>query len=292
MNRLIAVLLCLLFCVPVPASGEKPGRAGRESRTIIEEAVTFRGRYGSEADEQVRMLLQELETADPGAALRWRYILDLWKSVLSDPDIHENVLPDGLPDTDELCIVALGYQLKPDGAMRDELISRLEVVLRCAEKYPNALIACTGGPTAAGNDLATEAVRMADWLEEHGVSRERLIVEDRSLTTAQNAINTVRILTGKYPQVRQLAIVSSDYHIATGVLLFEAEAILRAEKTDPESRLHVVSNAACKVPSGSLSRMFQAGALIELSGDYYTACEIYFETYDIPELPAARTDGG
>ena len=26
-------------------------------------------------------------------------------------------------------------------------------------------------------------------------------------------------------------------------------------------------------------RMFQAGALIELSGDYYTACEIYFETY-------------
>ena len=63
MNRLIAVLLCLLFCVPVPASGEKPGRAGRESRTIIEEAVTFRGRYGSEADEQVRMLLQELETA-------------------------------------------------------------------------------------------------------------------------------------------------------------------------------------------------------------------------------------
>ena len=65
-----------------------------------------------------------------------------------------------------------------------------------------------------------------------------------------------------------------------------------AEKTDPESRLRVVSNAACKVPSGSLSRMFQAGALIELSGDYYTACEIYFETYDIPELPAAQTDGG
>ena len=127
---------------------------------------------------------------------------------------------------------------------------------------------------------------MADWLEEHGVPRDRLIVEERSMTTAQNAIYTVQILERKYPQVRQLAIVSSDYHIATGVLLFESEAILRAEEAGAE-KLHVVSNAAYKAPAGSLSRMFQAGALIELSGDYYTASEIYFETYDLPELPAA-----
>ena len=230
MNRLIILLLCLLICAPLQASGEKQENAGRSSRTIIEEAVTFYGRYGSEADQQVSLLLQELETADPDAALRWRSILELWKSVLHEPAIHEDVLPDDLPDTDELCIVALGYQLKPDGSMRDELISRLKVVLRCAEKYPNAYIACTGGPTAVSNDLATEAVRMADWLEEHGVSRKRLIVEDRSLTTAQNAIFTLRILREKFPQIHQLAIVTSDYHIATGVLLFETEAILRAEK--------------------------------------------------------------
>ena len=31
--------------------------------------------------------------------------------------------------------------------------------------------------------------------------------------------------------------------------------------------------------------MFQAGALIELSGDVKTAFEIYYETYDIHELP-------
>jgi len=34
-----------------------------------------------------------------------------------------------------------------------------------------------------------------------------------------------------------------------------------------------------------LSTMFQAGALIELSGDVDTAFEIYYETYDIHELP-------
>ena len=35
----------------------------------------------------------------------------------------------------------------------------------------------------------------------------------------------------------------------------------------------------------TLSPMFQAGALIELSGDVETAFEIYYDTYDIHELP-------
>ena len=32
--------------------------------------------------------------------------------------------------------------------------------------------------------------------------------------------------------------------------------------------------------------MFQAGALVELSGDEDMAYEIYYETYDIHELPS------
>ena len=120
---------------------------------------------------------------------------------------------------------------------------------------------------------------MAEWLESQGVNPSRIIVEDHSLTTAQNAIYTFDILNEQYPQVRQIAIISSDYHIATGTLLFGAEAILRS------SDIEVVSNAAWQAPSGTLSTMFQAGALIELSGDVKTAFEIYYDTYDIHELP-------
>ena len=36
--------------------------------------------------------------------------------------------------------------------------------------------------------------------------------------------------------------------------------------------------------------MFQAGALIELSGDEETAFAIYYDTYDIHELPALSAD--
>ena len=283
--RILCVLLILsVVCV---CAGCGTAEEKRDRREIVEEMVVDYGSYGSEADGQIKALLKELRSVDADAAERWESIMTLWKTANTDLTIYEGVLPDGLSDTDELCIVALGFQLNPDGSIRDELRERLTVVKACAEKYPRAWIVCTGGGTAAENASATEAGKMAEWLIENGISAERIIVEDRSLTTAQNAVYTYDILTERYPQVKQLAIVSSDYHIATGTLLFEAEAILRAEKAGAQT-MRVVSNAAWKAPSGSLSSMFQAGALIELSGDMDTAFEIYYETYDIHELPPLR----
>ena len=258
--------------------------AKRSASEIIEELAVYYGTYGEKADRKVQDLLKELRLVSTDEALRWEKIMELWASA-EKQTLNYDLLPDGLPDTDELCLVVLGFQLNPDGSMREELIHRLETALACAEKYPNALIVCTGGGTASENSSVTEAGAMADWLRDQGVPDGRIIVEDRSLTTAQNAINTYDILTRQYPRVRQLAIISSDYHIATGTLLFEGEAILRAEKAGQES-MHVVSNAAWKAPSGTLSAMFQAGALIELSGDVETAFKIYYEEYDIHELPS------
>ena len=291
--RLISfvLVLCTLCCLsgcggaetaaPEPEATPDPARGARE---ITEELAVDYGQYGEAADARVEALLEELCTADADAGARWERVMRLWRSVSDDLPVHYDVLPDGLPGTDALCIVVLGFQLNPDGSMRDELIERLKVALRSAEKYPNALIVCTGGGTAAQNASVTEAGRMAEWLAESGIARERIIVEDRSLTTAQNALYTFDILLRQYPQVKQLAIVSSDYHIATGTLLFGAESIFLAEQPDGDT-IPVVSNAAYRAPSGSLSAMFQAGALIELSGDRDTAFEIYFDTYDIHSLP-------
>ena len=278
MKKLLLVFLALLFIIPAEAE------EARTAQDIVEELVVYYGTYGEEAVSRVDLLLEELETVDADKAARWRSIMDLWQSVNSDLTVNDGILPDGLPDTDELGIVVLGFQLNPDGSMKDELIERLKVVLHSAKKYPNALVICTGGGTASENPSATEAGKMAEWLTENGIDQERIIVEDQSLTTAQNAVFSLDILEERYPQVSSLAIVSSDYHIATGVLLFGAEATLRAEAAGKES-MTILSNAAWKAPSGTLSTMFQAGALIELSGDVETAFDIYYETYDIHELP-------
>lgn len=274
-RRLVLLLAALMLTVPACAEGN------RTAQDVIEEMVVYYGTYGDAARPQINALLGELEGLDADKAAKWGQIMEMWQSLGNGIEINDGILPDGLPDTDELCLIALGFQLNPDGSMRDELVERLHVLLASAEKYPNAYIVCTGGGTAADDATATEAGKMAEWLRENGVSPERIIVEDKSLTTAQNAMFTFDILADKYPQVKKLAIVSSDYHIATGTLLFGAEALLHEDAGE----ISVISNAAYKAPSGTLSSMFQAGALIELSGDMETAFEIYYETYDIHELP-------
>lgn len=282
----ISILLCffIAFAGCANDAGNQPADPGSVEKTVEEIAVDY-GTYGDQAADRIDALLNELSAMDASAGTRWKTIMELWTSPQLGQPLYYDVLPDGLPDTDELCIVVLGFQLNPDGSMKDELIERLTVALNSAQKYPNAYIVCTGGGTAAENKSASEAGEMAKWLAEKGVEQKRIIVEDNSITTAQNALFTYDILTSLYPSVKKLAIVSSDYHIATGELLFKAESILRANAPGNE-KLEVVSNAAWKAPSGTLSTMFQAGALIELFGDVKTAFDIYYDNYDIHALPS------
>ena len=280
-----AMALCILFSLlGCKNRGEKRSIDPKSAEHIIEEITVDYGTYGAEAKDKIDQLLKDLSDADEGTGSRWKEIMDLWSSDELGQPLHYDILPDGLPDTDKLCIVVLGFQLNPDGTMKEELIQRLTVALNSAKKYPNAYIVCTGGGTASENESASEAGEMAKWLIGQGVEKNRVIVEDNSITTAQNAIFTYDILTSLYPSVKKLAIVSSDYHIATGELLFKAESILRANAPGNE-KLEVISNAAWKAPSGSLSTMFQAGALIELFGDVETAFDIYYDNYDIHGLP-------
>ena len=282
MKRFLTLLLAAAICLSLgaAASAERPA-----SWDIIEKIVVLYASEGEAATDRILELFGDLEAVDAAAAEKWAKILHTWHD--NELTINEDILPDGLPDTDELCLVALGFQLNPDGSMRDELLHRLETVKRSAKKYPNALIVCTGGGTARDNPAATEGGVMAKWLRENGIRSSRIIIENQSQTTAQNAIYTLNILKKEFPQVSKLAIISSDYHIATGKLLFEAELILR-----DDADMEVVSNAAWKAPSGMLSPMFQAGALLELLGNKETAYDIYYDNYDIHEImPLAKEAG-
>ena len=250
----------------VVISDTAPEIPQREIRDAVSEMISAYASDGKKADDKVNSLLDELMSMDEDAGARWEMIMELWQFPDLGRPLNYDVLPDGLPDSDALCIVILGFQLNPNGTMKGELIERLKVALGSAQKYPNAYIVCTGGGTAFSNASVTEAGEMAKWLEEQGIERSRIIVEDRSLTTAQNAIFTYEILTAEYPMVKSIAIVSSDYHIATGELLFTAEAILRSDSILNVSPV-VISNAAWDAPTGELSKAFQARGLQELS-DY------------------------
>lgn len=116
------ILVFCLAAILLLTSGCGQKAQARSAQEIIEEMVVDYGSYGEEAEARIRELLQELESVDKDAALRWEQIMELWKSSNTALTIHDELPPEGLPDTDKLCFVVLGFQLEPDGTMREELI--------------------------------------------------------------------------------------------------------------------------------------------------------------------------
>lgn len=206
-------------------------------------------------------LLKELAAVNPDSAEQWEKIMDSWASYDNNMEIHEWVLPDGLTNSEGLCIVVLGYQLNADGSMKEELIGRLKAAKECAEKYPNAYILCTGGETAAASDVK-EADAMADWLTENGIASHRVLTETESVTTAENAMFSAELLMELHPEISQIALVSSDYHIPWAAILFEAEFILDGQA------LTLVSNAVYPTTAtlnSSTLLLYQTSGLLEIA---------------------------
>ena len=228
---------------PAPTLFNPPQGYTEESYNLVSDMVYAYADRQDDAAEIIRDDLEQLNALDPALGALWGKIMPLWSEINRALVIHDSVLPDGLPEDESLCIVVLGFQLHPDGSMAEELRGRCETALRCAEKYPKALIAVTGGGTAWQNPNATEAGVMAAWLTEHGVDASRILVEAESRTTADNAVFTSALLRERHPEVKSLAIVTSDYHMPLGVLLFQEEALL-AEYETGTLPFSVVSNAA------------------------------------------------
>ena len=228
---------------PEPTVFVPPRGYTEESYNLVSDMVYAYADKQEAAVDIIRADLEKLSALDPALGAFWTNLMRVWSEVNSGLTVNPGVLPDGLPEDGSLCIVVLGFQLESDGSMAPELLGRCETALKCAEKYPNALIVVTGGGTAWSNPSATEAGVMADWLISHGVEASRILKEDASRTTGDNAEFTVKLLVENRPEVKALAIVSSDYHVPLGVLLFEEEALLQEYETGTLP-FSVISNAS------------------------------------------------
>ena len=176
------------------------------------------------------------------------------------------VLPDDLPQDDSLCIVVFGYGLGADGSIQPELEDRLYVALNAARQYPDAYVAVTGGQTSEVAGV-TEGGQMAVWLRAQGVAESRLIVEDQALSTTQNAANTYKLLTSAYPQVKTLAVVTSDYHVACAGVLLQIWSDYQFQVNGAPA-LNVVAGVSCATdtPVGDRMLSSQAWGIAQITG--------------------------
>ena len=105
-------------------------------------------------------------------------------------------------------LVVLGNRMNDDGTFSDAMMDRLNKTLTVAEDFDKIIV--TGG---IANPIAgvAEGDMMSQWLVENGVPMSKILVENRSHTTKENAKFTAPILKGIGAE--EVTLLSSAYHI-------------------------------------------------------------------------------
>ena len=266
LHRLTALVLGAVLLLGIAWFGAPAAQAAPAAQSLEADLIAYYRDYQQDAETDILRTLEELRAIDEAQYAAWAGIMDYWDAVNTRLPVNIGVTEDGLPQDDSLAIVVLGYALNWNGTMKPELVDRLETALACAEKYPSALVVVTGGGTALANPGATEGRLMGNWMLEHGLEENRLIVEDRASNTVGNAENTYNLLASGYPQVDSVVLVTSDYHVPRGSILFQSKFVLTALETGGDP-LQIVSNAACKTGKrGYESIALQAKGVAEVAG--------------------------
>ena len=212
----LALSMCFSMFIPVYAEGE----------TVDTLVGSLIGYYRDGARTDVLRTLDTLKEVSKDDYDQWQSIIDYWDWIENDMVENIGVAPDGLPNDNTHAFVVLGFALKSDGTMQPELVGRLETALASAQKYPNSYILVTGG---VKNNGWTEGDRMHDWLVEHGVADNRILVENKSANTAQNAEFSFDILYN-HPTIKSISMITSQYHLKRGTILYYAESLIRARE--------------------------------------------------------------
>ena len=104
------------------------------------------------------------------------------------------------------------HPIRPPAAriVANESAERVLDTIQLAHRYPNARILISGGGGTVFGDGAAEAPIIADYFKSIGIDPARILVEDRSRTTAENAVYSRELAK---PQ-RGRALASGDIGLA------------------------------------------------------------------------------
>ena len=181
------------------------------------DALTFQAGYAAVAGESqlARRYQAQLVALNTPAAKHNLQALAIAESAFNlqpKVDFSKSVNPSA-----HSVIVILGYALHSDGSMDAKLIHRLEVGLATLQQNPLAKIIVSGGVAQGG---VTETYLMRQWLIEHGVKNSQVILEDKSIDTVSNALNSLALVQ-KLGDIDHVIVVSSSSHIRRAVAVFE-----------------------------------------------------------------------
>ena len=121
-------------------------------------------------------------------------------------------------------IVILGKVLNPDGSPKDELVERCKLAAERAKADTTALIVTSGGDPK--NIGVTEAAVMSRILQDQSVESQRIVLDELSKNTCENAYNTYSLVKKRCDpdQVAAITLVTSKYHMPRASWIFRVFA--------------------------------------------------------------------
>ena len=144
------------------------------------------------------------------------------------------------PDDRETVIVVFGcrtYGYNPSKSLR----LRLEEAKKLLGAMPDALCVVSGGQ--GDNETVPEAEAMRAWLEENGISPDRLIVEPDSHTTSENIRYTKELLDKLGLSDARIIGVSTAFHLP---------------RIETLSRLYGLPMELCAAPSANFAQHYSS----------------------------------
>jgi uncharacterized SAM-binding protein YcdF (DUF218 family) len=275
MKKLGALMLCLCLGIQC-ACAEGTAENGGQTVTLATLLVDLVQAYLQPSDETKAKIDADAQALDDPMLTN---IAEYWKKVWLDPDYRLYMYgqddPAQLPITGKHAFVVLGFQLE-NGEMTEELKGRCDAAAAAAKAFPDSLLVCSGGATGTNNPEGhTEAGLMKAYLmETGGIEENRIRIDERAMSTEENARNTLAIL--REEQIETMTIVTSSYHQQRGQTLYNAMAeIYRKEYGYPAEIVgnycYPVEKLAPEQMMEAMTAAFQLGLMLGLSQESMNA---------------------
>jgi uncharacterized SAM-binding protein YcdF (DUF218 family) len=117
-------------------------------------------------------------------------------------------------------IIVLGAQVYESGPST-VLQLRLDRAIEYLEENPDTICIVSGGK--GYNEPFAEAVVMADYLKEKGISEDRILLEAESTNTEENIINSMALME----KGTSVGIVTNNFHVFRAVHIAKREGLER-----------------------------------------------------------------
>jgi len=240
MKRIIAAALAVLLAWAGTLAAAKTRWISEENKTRFAALLTaLVNAYETPSGGDDARIDAELDAIREASASDYdiaQAIAGHWRDVYLDDDYPLFIYREGeeratsleqtsLRDSARHAFVVLGYELK-NGEMQPELKGRCAAAAAAARSFPSAILICSGGATGDNNPSKhTEAGMMRDYLVERcGIEASRIHIDERAMTTLENASNTMEML--QLQGIETMTIVTSTYHQRWGQAVYNAVAAL------------------------------------------------------------------